>query len=286
MTKDTGKATVDLLIATKAIMERDLELGLVTEERLRYRMVAEDRKKVARDLHDKGLSNRKIADVTGASPKTIDRDLAASNDALFASNDALTKADKRAAREAELAAKQTALPNRKYGVIVADPEWRFEPFSRETGMDRAADNHYPTSSTDLIASRPVDDIAAPDSILFLWATVPMLIDAFEVMKAWGFVYKSHMVWDKIHVGTGYWFRNRHELLLIGTRGDIPAPAPGSQFPSLIAIARKEHSAKPEQFLELIESYFPNLPKIELNRRGQPREGWDAWGNEVATQAAE
>ena len=80
------------------------------------------------------------------------------------------------------------------------------------------------------------------------------------MECWGFDYKSHIIWDKIHIGTGYWFRNRHELFLIGTRGNIPAPAMGDQFPSVMAIARKEHSAKPEQFLELIEQYFPNLPR--------------------------
>lgn len=192
-----------------------------------------------------------------------------------------TKADRRAERERELASKQTALPEIKVGVIVADPEWRFEPWSRQTGMDRAADNHYPTSPSEIIKSRPVQDIAADDCVLFLWATVPMLDVALDVLKAWGFTYRSHMIWDKVHIGTGYWFRNRHELLLVGTKGDIPAPAMGEQFASVMTTARKEHSAKPEQFLELIEQYFPTLPKIELNRRGPARAGWHAWGNEVA-----
>ena len=114
-------------------------------------------------------------------------------------------------------------------MILADPEWRFEPYSRETGMDRSADNHYPTSTTDIIAERNVEAIAADDSVLFLWATVPLLRDAIFVMECWGFDYKSHAVWDKIHIGTGYWFRNRHELLLVGTKGNIPAPAIGDQF---------------------------------------------------------
>jgi N6-adenosine-specific RNA methylase IME4 len=148
-------------------------------------------------------------------------------------------------------------------------------------MDRAADNHYPTSATGIIAARDVPSIAAPDSVLFLWATVPMLPDALHVMESWGFTYKSHAIWDKVFIGTGYWFRNRHELLLVGTKGDIPAPTMGTQPASVLTIGRKEHSAKPEQFLELIEQYFPTLPKIELNRRGPARPGWDAWGNEVA-----
>jgi N6-adenosine-specific RNA methylase IME4 len=281
--KNTGKATADLLLATKAIVERDLELGLVTNEELRYRLVAEDRKKVAKDLAEKGLSLRQIADLTGSSKSQIDRDITP-NGTESVPNGTPTKAEKRAQREVELAARQTALPGQRYGVIVADPEWRFEPYSRETGMDRAADNHYPTSITDIIADRCVPDIAADDCVLFLWATVPMLRDALRVMDAWGFEYKSHAVWDKVHIGTGYWFRNRHELLLVGTRGGIPAPAMGDQFASVMTIARKEHSAKPEQFLELIEQYFPNLPKIELNRRGSARPGWDAWGNEAEAVA--
>lgn len=196
----------------------------------------------------------------------------------------ITKAERRAVHEAELGARLRALPTRKYGVICADPEWRFEPYSRETGMDRAADNHFPTSPLDVIKSRDVPSIAAEDCVLFLWATAPMLKQALQVMEAWGFEYKSQFVWDKIHTGTGYWVRNRHELLLIGTRGNIPCPAQGEQFPSLLAIARKEHSAKPEQFLEIIEQHFPALPKIELNRRGAPRLGWDCWGNEIAETA--
>jgi N6-adenosine-specific RNA methylase IME4 len=196
----------------------------------------------------------------------------------------LTKAQRRAMREVALAARQAALPDKRCGVILADPEWRWEPYSRETGMDRAADNHYPTSATEIIAARDVPSIAAPDSVLFLWATVPMLPVALRVMESWGFQYKSHLIWDKIFIGTGYWTRNRHELLLIGTKGDIPAPAMGTQPASLLAIGRKEYSAKPEQFLELIEEYFPNLPKIELNRRGPARPGWDAWGNEASGDA--
>lgn len=198
------------------------------------------------------------------------------------------KADKkemRATRERELAKRQRALPDKRYGVIVADPEWRFEPYSRETGMDRAADNHYPTSTVDKIIARDVASIAAKDSILYLWATVPMLLEALAVMSAWGFNYKSHHVWLKDKIGTGYWNRNRHELLLIGTRGHIPAPAMGTQWHSAIEAPRGAHSEKPEIFLRMIEEHYPNLPKIELNRRGPARVGWSAWGNE-SVEAAE
>jgi N6-adenosine-specific RNA methylase IME4 len=190
------------------------------------------------------------------------------------------KQARRAAKEAALAAKQLALPDRRYGVVVADPPWRWEPYSRETGMDRAADNHYSTSGVEAIAALPVSNIAADDCVLFLWATVPCLEYALAVMKAWGFAYKSQFVWVKNKIGLGFWNRNKHELLLIGTRGHIPAPAPGTQWPSVIDADVGAHSVKPEAALEMIEHYYPNLPKIELHRRGSARPGWDAWGAEV------
>lgn len=277
-TKIAGK----LLTGVRDLVDWGIEGGHTTAEQLRLTVAA--RREMAAKLIEAGVSQRQAAKTLGVSPKQIRNDLGTKSPK---SEDKVpTKAERRAQREAELAGAQTALPDQRYGVIVADPEWRFEPYSRETGMDRAADNHYPTSVTDIIAARDVPSIAADDCVLFLWATVPMLEDAMDVLKAWGFKYKSHAVWDKVHIGTGYWFRNRHELLLVGTKGDIPAPAMGDQFASVMTIARKEHSAKPEQFLELIEQYFPNLPKIELNRRGPPRPGWDAWGNEAMMEAAE
>jgi N6-adenosine-specific RNA methylase IME4 len=198
------------------------------------------------------------------------------------------KAAKRKAREQEVAARIIALPERKYGVIYADPEYRFEPWSRETGMDRAADNHYSTSELEDLIARNVASIAATDCVIFLWATAPMLPAALEILRAWGFEYRSQVIWHKIRPGegrgTGYWFINEHEILLVGVRGNIPAPAPGTQYQSVVAAPVGEHSAKPEIFLEMIEAYFPNLPKIELNRRGLARAGWDAWGAEALAAA--
>ena len=185
----------------------------------------------------------------------------------------------RAAKEAALSAKQHALPNKRYGVIVADPPWSFAVRSGN-GKDRSADNHYRCQEIDEIERLDVASIAADDCALFLWATVPMLPDALRVMAAWGFRYVSNFVWVKDRIGTGYWNRNRHELLLIGTRGEVPAPASGTQWDSAIEAPREAHSVKPERSLQMIESYFPTLPKIELHRRGPARLGWDAWGNEV------
>ena len=189
----------------------------------------------------------------------------------------------RATRELTLGAKILALPQKKYGVIYADPEWRFEPWSRRTGMDRAADNHYPTSCTEVIAARDVPLIAHDHSVLFLWATVPMLPHALVVMETWGFDYRSHIIWRKDKTGTGYWARNLHELFLIGVSGThVPAPAPGQNWPSVIDAPVGRHSEKPPIFLEMIEELYPTLPKIELNARSA-RPGWDLWGNEVPEQ---
>src|SRR5262249_46156584 len=129
----------------------------------------------------------------------------------------LAKQQRRAERELSLAAAAQIAGARLgcgylYGVIYADPPWRFEPYSRESGMDRAADNHSPTMDLAAIKALPVP--AADDCILFLWATAPMLPQALDVMAAWGFTYKSQFVWAKDKIGTGYWNRNQHELLLV------------------------------------------------------------------------
>jgi N6-adenosine-specific RNA methylase IME4/ParB-like chromosome segregation protein Spo0J len=183
----------------------------------------------------------------------------------------------RAERESELATKQLTLPATRFGVVYADPPWRFEVYSRDTGLDRDASNHYPVMTREKIRALDVASFAAPDCVLFLWATAPMLEQALETLKAWGFAYKTHFVWAKDRAGTGYWARNKHELLLVGTRGSIPAPAPGTQLESLIEAPVGEHSAKPEAFAEMIERLFPTLPKIELFARGEARPGWDAGG---------
>lgn len=185
----------------------------------------------------------------------------------------------RAEKEKALAEKTISLSlagdTKLYGLIYADPPWRFETYS-ENGMDRSADNHYPTMSLTDIAALKVP--AAEDCVLYLWATVPMLPEALNVMDSWGFQYKSQIVWVKDRIGTGYWTRNQHEILLIGTKGGIPAPAQGSQPSSVINAPLGGHSEKPAVFAEIIESLFPATPKVELFCRS-PRAGWSVYGNE-------
>ena len=105
------------------------------------------------------------------------------------------------------------------------------------------------------------------------------IAALAVMSAWGFSYKSLITWIKDRPGTGYWVRNRVELLLIGTRGSVPAPAPGEQPPQVVEAPRGRHSEKPDVFAEMIERLFPNVPRLEMFAR-RARDGWECWGNEA------
>ena len=168
----------------------------------------------------------------------------------------------------------------KFGVIVADPGWHDHVYSEQTAGRQAA-FHYMTVPIEVIKALAVASIAADDCVLFLWSTNQHLREAMDVLEEWGFAYASHYIWRKPSMGRGYWNRSVHEVLLIGTRGGIPCPAPGAQHKSVIDAPRGErHSEKPEVFLEMIELYFPTLPKIELNRRGPPRPGWKAWGNQA------
>ena len=177
---------------------------------------------------------------------------------------------------ATLAASQ-ALGSELYNVIYADPPWRFEVYDIDSGSDRNADNHYPTMLTADIAALKVP--ATDDAVLFLWATSAMLLDALSVMQAWGFAYKASCIWNKDKIGKGYWFRTKHEFLLVGVRGKIPAPAQGDQWDSVIDAPRGAHSAKPDVFRKMIVEMFPSLPRLEMFARGTV-EGFDVWGNEV------
>jgi N6-adenosine-specific RNA methylase IME4 len=122
-------------------------------------------------------------------------------------------------------------------------------------------------------------------VLFLWAPAPLLTDALSVMTAWGFEYVTNMVWVKDKIGVGHWVRNRHELLLIGRRGEFPTPEPANRPSSVIEAPRREHSRKPDEAYEIIEAMYPELPKIELFAR-HARPNWSAWGNEISRAAAE
>src|SRR5690606_14895132 len=151
--------------------------------------------------------------------------------------------------------------------------WKYEHAKTD---NRAIENHYPPMELDAICALTVP--ATEDAILFLWVTSPKLEEGIAVVNAWGFTYRTCMVWVKDKIGMGYYARQKHELLLICTRGNMPTPLPRHRPESVIEAPRGKHSAKPAEFYELIEAMYPELPKMELFCRS-PRDGWEVWGNQ-------
>lgn len=189
------------------------------------------------------------------------------------------KGERREERLAEIAQGNADLTTAtRYPIIYADPPWRYENPPMGASI-RSIENHYPTMTLEEICALPVAELATDDAVLYLWATAPKLAECMQVIVAWGFGYRTCMVWDKVHIGMGYYARNQHEILLIAKRGNIPPPLAGTQESSVLREQRGEHSAKPIFYQEMIERHYPGLPKIELFSRN-PRDGWSAWGNQA------
>jgi len=166
------------------------------------------------------------------------------------------------------------LPEGPFEVIYADPPWTLP----------SAEHHYPLMQTEQIAALPLP--AADTAVLFLWEVTSLRVDAMAVIEAWRFTYKSELVWVKPSIGPGIYARNRHEKLLIATRGNYPAPEPTCRCDSVIEAPRGRHSEKPAIFYDLIERMYPHARgRLELFARGRPRPGWTAWGNQVEEVAA-
>lgn len=173
---------------------------------------------------------------------------------------------------------------KKYGIIYADPPWAFKVYSKK-GMGRSAETHYPTMSLDDIKNLPVSDIADKDCALFMWTTIPMLKDCFEVLSAWGFVFKTiAFVWikqnrksDSLFWGMGYWTRANAEFCILATKGSPKRVA--KDVHQVIISHIEEHSKKPNEARERIIRLMGDIPRVELFARQKPN-GWDVWGNEV------
>jgi N6-adenosine-specific RNA methylase IME4 len=165
------------------------------------------------------------------------------------------------------------LPEGPFALIYADPPWQLGNPDGQYAPER----HYPTMPLDEITAINVP--AADHSVLLLWAVNCLLPQALELINAWGFTYKTNLVWVKPRIGLGNWVRNRHELLLLATRGQVPVPDPDQRPDSVIEAARREHSQKPDEAYRLIETAWPHLSKLELFARTS-RPGWAAWGNQL------
>jgi N6-adenosine-specific RNA methylase IME4 len=169
-------------------------------------------------------------------------------------------------------------PEGKYDVILADPPWNYY-----NGAVRGSpEGHYAVMTDDELKALKIP--AADNSVLYMWATMPKLKEALSVMETWGFDYKTGAGWEKDKIGTGYYFRGQFELLLLGVKGKgLGVPAEADRPSSVIHAPRTEHSKKPSEVYEMIESMFPQRKYIELFARGSDkREGWKTWGMEASS----
>jgi len=170
-------------------------------------------------------------------------------------------------------------------VILADPPWKFRVWDKDTGQGRSAESHYPTMDVDAICNLPIGTIVNKNAALFLWTTFPVLLDAFRVIDAWDFTYKT-IAWNWIKsnrggfghfMGMGYYTRTNSEPCLLAIKGRMPVVA--RDVLSLIYSPVREHSRKPDEQYNKIERLYPDKTYVELFAR-RKRDGWLSWGNEI------
>jgi N6-adenosine-specific RNA methylase IME4 len=172
----------------------------------------------------------------------------------------------------------------QFSTILADPPWQFQNRTGKVAPEHRRLLRYPTMELKEIMDLPVARLAAAKSHLYLWVPNALLMEGLEVMKAWGFTYKTNMIWYKIRKdggpdgrGVGFYFRNVTELVLFGVRGSMRTLPPGRTQVNLLATRKREHSRKPDEIYDLIESCSPG-PYLELFARFKQK-GWHQWGNE-------
>lgn len=174
--------------------------------------------------------------------------------------------------------------------VLADPPWRFSNRTSRVAPECPRLNHYETMELSEICALPVATIAEKHAHLYLWVPCSLIGSGLEVMKAWGFDYKTMLVWHKVRRdggtrrdGCGWYFRTAAELLLFGVRGRARTLAPGRHTASVVSAERLGHSRKPDAFYELIEACSPG-PFVELFAR-RPRDGWHSWGDQLEVEAS-
>ena len=212
-------------------------------------------------------------EVAGLSPGDQDRFL---NEATEKS---WTRAELRSAVQKAKMPAVLPLPIGLYDVILADPPW---PYDNQIEGWGSTSLHYDNMDLESIKAMRVP--AANNATLFLWTTNPFLKDALTVVEAWGFEYKTCMVWVKRNMsrpGIGFYVRGRHELLFICTRGShVPDQQGKEPIGSVIEADAREHSRKPDEVYGIIEAMYPDRHYLELFARGEKRDGWTTWGMEA------
>ncbi len=181
---------------------------------------------------------------------------------------------------------QSFTAGKKYRTIYADPPWQFQNRTGKVAPEHKRLNRYETMTLNEIKSLPVKEVSEEKSHLYLWVPNALLPDGLEVMKAWGFEYKTNIIWEKVRHdgypdgrGVGFYFRNVTEILLFGIHGDKNRTLdPARSQVNLIRTMKREHSRKPDEIIPIIEACSPG-PYLEMFARGD-REGWDMWGNQA------
>jgi N6-adenosine-specific RNA methylase IME4 len=176
--------------------------------------------------------------------------------------------------------------DRKFATILADPPWQFTNKTGKVAPEHKRLARYQTLSLDDIIQLPVQELTKSTAHLYLWVPNALLPEGIVVMRAWGFSYKSNLVWHKVRKdggsdgrGVGFYFRNVTELILFGVKGKgARTLAPGRRQVNLLATRKREHSRKPDEQYEIIEACSPG-PFMELFARGT-RKGWASWGNQA------
>jgi N6-adenosine-specific RNA methylase IME4 len=179
-----------------------------------------------------------------------------------------------------------AIPGR-FGTVLIDPPWRFANRTGKVAPEHRRLSRYDTMSFEEIAALPVSDLALARSHLYLWTPNALLFEALSIIKAWGFTYKTNLVWYKVRKdggpdgrGVGFYYRNVTELLLFAVRGKLRTLPPGRKQVNVIVTRKQEHSWKPSEQYAIIEACSPG-PYLELFARRQ-RPGWTCWGDQAAT----
>ncbi len=173
----------------------------------------------------------------------------------------------------------------KFGTILADPPWRFSNRSGKMAPEHKRLSRYATMSMQEIMELPIPQMAAQKSHLYLWVPNALILEGLEVLKRWGFTYKTNMIWYKIRKdggpdgrGVGFYFRNVTEMVLFGVRGSMRTLTPGRSQVNIVSTRKREHSRKPDEIYPIIEKCSPG-PYLELFAR-HSRPGWVQWGNEI------
>ncbi|MBF6590104.1 MAG: S-adenosylmethionine-binding protein [Ktedonobacterales bacterium] len=190
-----------------------------------------------------------------------------------------------------LATELLSIGTKHYGTVLADPPWRFTNRTGKMAPEHKRLSRYATMTLEDIMELPVAQLVLPASHLYLWVPNALVLEGLEVMKRWGFTYKTNLVWFKIRKdggpdgrGVGFYFRNVTELVLFGTRGALRTQAPGRRQVNLLASQKREHSRKPDELYDVIERCSRG-PYLELFARHR-RPSWGQWGDEIGCQLPE